>query len=109
MTSPNTQAGQTVIRRQEVAGHGTFTAAFPSRAAHDPVGVYEQCRCDPADIGYGEGHFAVDGVGLTCDRGLLFHVCAICCADEVVCSHGHSHGPAAPACPRIISPVAMAS
>ncbi|MEY8019023.1 hypothetical protein [Mycobacterium servetii] len=112
MTFPNTQTEPTLISRTTEAEHGaygTHTDAISARALHDLVGVYEQCRCDPAEIDYMETHFVIDGVGLTCERGLLFHVCAICCADEAACSQEHSHGPAAPACPHILPPVAVAS
>lgn len=110
VTFPTTQTEPTLISRHAAAGHGgAHTEDISVRALHDPVGVYEQCRCDPAEIDYLETHFVIDGVGLTCERGLLFHVCAICCADEVACSQEHFHGPAAPACPRIWTPVAVAS
>lgn len=106
MTSPTEP---TAIHRHTPARPGTHMTDIRARALHDPVGVYEQCRCDPAEIDYYETHFEINGVGLTCDRGLLFHVCAICCADDGECSRKHSHGPAAPACPRAHQSVAVAS
>lgn len=109
MSYPNAQTDPTSIQRHTAARHGVHDPGVEARPLHEPAGVYEQCRCDPAEIDYVDTHFVVDGVGLTCDRGLLFHVCAICCADDVDCSQQHSHGPAAPACARTHAPAAVAS
>ncbi|MBE5477716.1 hypothetical protein E3G68_005049 [Mycobacteroides abscessus] len=107
MTFANAATEQMLISRLPAARLVTHTEDAAAPAVHDAVGVYEQCRCDPAEIDYLETHFVIDGVGLTCDRGLLFHVCSICCADEVGCSQEHSHGPAVPACPHIVPSVVV--
>lgn len=78
-------------------------ASPASGETHTAVGVYEPCRCDSTETDYQETHFPVDGVGLTCERGLLFVVCALCCtgADgERRCSHDHQHGSGLPHCPQ---------
>lgn len=77
----------------------TPDAGAPAGGVHHPVGIYEQCRCDPADIDYDATHFIVDGVGLTCQRALLLVVCACCCSDERRCSEEHDHRAGTGPCP----------
>lgn len=68
---------------------------------HDIVEIYERCGCDPDDIDFHPTHFAIDGVGVTCARGLLYLVCAQCCCDSNRhgCEDTHVHGYGRPACP----------
>jgi len=71
-------------------------------AIHSAVGIYEPCHCDPAETDYWETHFQLAGVGFTCERGLLFTVCSMCCTGaegERHCSQAHQHGAGRPHCP----------
>lgn len=84
-----------------------FGASASPSETHTAIGIYEPCRCDLAETDYQETHFPVDGVGLTCERGLLFVVCSLCCtgADaEQRCSQDHRHGRGLPHCPRALDP-----
>lgn len=87
---------------------GDLGASPPALSGtHTAIGIYEPCRCDVAETDYRETHFPVDWVGLTCERGLLFVVCSLCCtgADaERRCSQHHRHGSGLPHCPRALGP-----
>lgn len=71
-----------------------------------PEAIYERCGCDPADSAYPAEHYVIDGVGWTCDRGLVYLVCSSCCsgtANTAVCETTHQHGIGRPWCPAQMS------
>lgn len=72
------------------------------RTDHAPVEIYEPCSCHPEDPGYLDTHFPVDGVGMTCARGLVHVVCRDCCTGvfEQHCEAVHDHRTGTPWCPR---------
>ena len=75
------------------------TPAVKDRCA--PEAIYERCGCDPADSAYPAAHFIIDGVGWTCDRGLIYLVCSSCCSgttNTAVCEASHHHGIGRPWC-----------
>lgn len=104
-----TAVASQLIGRAAVLGAdvGDSGASASATEPHTAIGIYEPCRCDVAETDYQETHFPVDGVGLTCERGLLFAVCSQCCtgADaEQRCSQDHRHGRGLPHCPRALGP-----
>jgi len=74
------------------------------KALHAPYGVYDQCshvhtERDPEAI-------YIDGVGLTCEDGLLMTICRHCCTQLLRgqtedCATEHKHLPDYALCPTM--------
>ncbi|WP_102145685.1 hypothetical protein [Mycobacterium hubeiense] len=79
----------------------TLNENIASHSTHTAVEIYLPCDCDPTEADHLATHFAVDGVGLTCARGLLYAVCARCCCGDnhAHCENTHVHGTGRPWCP----------
>jgi hypothetical protein len=74
------------------------------RALHCPYGVYDQCSHQHTENDVDAVY--IDGVGLTCDDGLLMTICRHCCTRLMSgqtedCATDHTHLPGYALCPTM--------
>ena len=74
------------------------------KALHAPYGIYDQC--DHQHVESDQDAVYIDGVGLTCEEGLLETVCRHCCTDRdygqtETCASDHKHLPGYALCPTL--------
>lgn len=74
------------------------------RALHSEYGIYD--KCSHTHLETDAGTVYIDGVGLTCDDGLLAVICQHCCTrletgQTEDCATDHKHLPGYALCPTM--------
>ena len=83
-------------------GHARMVQAL--RALHAPFGIYDECEHDHHEDDPEAVY--IDGVGWTCDDGLLMTICRHCCTQLEYgqtedCATDHVHLPGRALCPTL--------
>lgn len=105
---------QLVAHLDALAAQSTHPAALAMIAAlrsvtarHFPWSIYQECDCDPGHRDTDEpGIVDVDEVGLVCEDGFRYNICAECCMNETswskeqleACADDHDHCTDRPLC-----------
>lgn len=84
------------------------TRILAVREIHSPHGIYTECDHDHRDED-APGVIEIPEIGLTCEEGLMYRVCASCCVEPgwsegfqlEHCANRHTHTKDGPVCPTI--------